>query len=73
MKELVAQSHLTLCDPKNCSLPAPASMEFPREEYWNGYPFASSRDLPDPGIEPWSPIMQADSLPSKPPGKPPDR
>ena len=44
--------------------------EFPRQEYWRGLPFPSPGDLPDPGIKPESPPSQADSLPSKPPGKP---
>ena len=48
---------------------APQSMEFPRQEYWNGLPFPSPGDLPDPGIEPRSPTLQADALLSKPPGK----
>ena len=45
-------------------------MEFPRQEYWIGLPLPSPGDLPDPGIEPESPLLQADSLPSEPPGKP---
>ena len=45
-------------------------MEFSRQEYWNGLPFSSPGDLPDPGIEPGSPELRADSLPSEPPGKP---
>ena len=48
------------------------SMEFSRQEYWSGLPFPSPGDLPDPGIEPGSPALQADSLPSElsaPPGK----
>ena len=49
---------------------APLSMEFSRKEYWNGKPFPSPGDLPNPGIEPQSPALQADSLPSEPPGKP---
>ena len=49
---------------------APPSMGFSRKEYWSGLPFPSPGDLPDPGIEPWSPVLQADSLPSEPPGKP---
>ena len=49
---------------------APRSMGFSREEYWSGLPFPSPGDLPDPGIEPRSPALQADSLPSEPPGKP---
>ena len=46
------------------------SMGFSRPEYWHGWPFPSSGDLPNPGIEPRSPALQADSLPAKPPGKP---
>ena len=42
---------------------APLSMGFPRQEYWNGLPFLSPGDLPDPGIEAVSPACQADSLP----------
>ena len=49
---------------------APLSMGFPRQEYWSGLPFPSPGDLPNPEIEPMSPALQADSLPSKPPGKP---
>ena len=49
---------------------APLSMEFSRQEYWSGLPFPSPGDLPDPGIEPWSPALQADALPSEPPGNP---
>ena len=46
------------------------SMEFSRPEYWSGWPFPSPGDLPNPGIEPRSPISQADSLPVEPQGKP---
>ena len=46
---------------------APLSMEFSRQEYWSGLPFPFSGDLPDPGIEPRSPALQADSLLSEPP------
>ena len=49
---------------------APLSMEFFRQEYWGGLRFPSPGDLPDPGIEPRSPALQADSLPSELPGKP---
>ena len=48
---------------------APPSMEFSRQEYWSGLPFSSPGDLPDPGIEPESPALQADALLSEPPGK----
>ena len=45
-------------------------MGFSRQEYWSGLPFPSPGDLPDPGIEPRSPALQADALTSEPPGKP---
>ena len=48
---------------------APPSMGFSRQEYWSGLPFPSPGDLPNPGIEPGSPALQADSLPSEPQGK----
>ena len=49
---------------------APLSMGFSRQEYWNGLPFPSPGDLPEPGTELGSPALQADSLPSKPPRNP---
>ena len=49
---------------------APPSMEFSRQEYWNGLPFPSPGDLPNPGIEPGSLALQADSLLSELPEKP---
>ena len=49
---------------------APPSMEFSRQEYWSGSPFSSPGDLPDPGIKPRSPALQADGLLSEPPEKP---
>ena len=48
-------------------------MEFSRQEYWSGLPFPSQGDLPNAGIEPGSPALQADALPSEPPQKPPQR
>ena len=48
---------------------APPSMGFSRQEYWSGLPFPSPGDLPDPGIEPGSPTLQAGTLTSEPPGK----
>ena len=48
---------------------APLSVEFSRPEYWSGLPFPSLGNLPDPGIKPGSPALQADALPSEPPGK----
>ena len=47
---------------------ASPSMEFSRQEYWNGLLFPSPGDLPNPGIEPGFPALQADTLPSEPPG-----
>ena len=44
-------------------------MGFSWQEYWSGLPFPSPGDLPDPGIAPRSPALQADSLPSESPGK----
>ena len=49
---------------------ASPSMGFSRQEYWTGLPFPSPGDLPDPGIEPGSPALEADALTSEPPGKP---
>ena len=49
---------------------APLSMGFSRQEYWNGLPFPSPGDLPNPGIDPRSPALQADALTSEPSGKP---
>jgi len=45
-------------------------MGFSRQEYWSGLPFPSPGNLPDPGSEPVTPALQADALPSEPPGKP---
>ena len=47
---------------------APLSMGFSRQEYWNEYPFSSPVNLPDPGIEPRFPALEADSLLPAPPG-----
>ena len=49
---------------------ASLSVGFSRQEYWSGLPFPSPGDPPDPGIKPRSPALQADALPSEPPGKP---
>ena len=49
---------------------APLSMGFSRQQYWSGLPFPPPGDLPDPGIEPVSPVLQADSFITEPPGKP---
>ena len=45
---------------------APLSMEFSRQEYWSRWPFPTPGDLPNPGTEPSSPALQADSLPCEP-------
>ena len=45
-------------------------MGFSKQEYWSGLPFPSPGDLPDPGIEPGPPALEADALTSEPPGKP---
>ena len=67
----VAQSCPTLCDPMDYrARQAPLSMEFSRQGYWSGSPFPSPGDLPNPGSEPESPALQAEFLPSEPPGKP---
>ena len=42
---------------------ASLSMEFSRQKYWSGLPFPSPEELPNPGIKPWSPALQADFLP----------
>ena len=60
-----AQSCPILCDPWTVARQAPLSMGLPREEYWSGLPFPTPGDLPDPGIEPVSPVSSASSeLPS---------
>ena len=74
VKVLVAQSCPTLCNSMGCSLTGSSlSMEFSMQDYCSGLPFPSPGVLPDPGIEPRSPALQADSLPSEPPGKPYER
>ena len=63
----------TLCNPMNCSRQAPLFMRFSSQAYWSGLPFPPPGDLPNPGMEPTSPVspaLQAYSLPSEPPGKP---
>ena len=64
------QSCLTLCNPMDCSLPGFFVHGIFQQEYWSRLPFPSPGDLPDPGIEPRSPTIQAGTLPSEPPGKP---
>ena len=61
----VAQLCLTLCNPVDQASP---SLGFSRQEYWSGLPFPSPGDLPDPGIKPGSPTLEADAFTSEPPG-----
>ena len=54
----------------DCSPPGSSVHGILRKEHWSGLPCPPPGDLPNPGIEPQSPALQADSLPTKPPGKP---
>ena len=70
---LVAQSCLTLCNPMNCSLPGSSVHGILKARILEWLPFSPPGDLPNPEIEPLSPVssaLQADSLPTEPPGKP---
>ena len=58
------------CDPMNCSLPGSSVDGILQAEYQSGLPFPSPGDLPDPGIKPRYPALQADSLPTELWGKP---
>ena len=63
-------SRVRLCaTPWTVAYQAPLSMGFSKQEYWSGMPFPPPGDLPDPGIDPGSPALQADALPSEPSGK----
>ena len=66
----VAQLCPTLCDPWTVVHQAPLSMGFSRQEYWSGLPCPPLEELPDPGIKPGSPALQAESLSCEPPGTP---
>ena len=70
---LVDQSCLTIYDPMDCSLPGSSVYGMLQGGYWSRLPFPPPGDLPDPGVEPKSPALQADSLPSELPGKPNSR
>ena len=71
MSLLCAQSCSTLGDLMDLqSTQTPLSMGFSWQEHWSGLPFPSQGDLPKPGIEPWSPALQADSLPTELQGSP---
>ena len=66
-------SHSVMSDPVTpwtVAQQIPLSMKFSKQEYWSGLSFPSPGDLPNPGIEPRSPVLQADSLPAEPQGKP---
>ena len=68
---LVAKSCLDSCDTMDYySMPGSSVLGILQAKYWSGLPFPSSGELPDPGIEPGSPALQADALPTEPPGKP---
>ena len=67
---LVVKSCPTLATSWTLACQIPLSLEISRQEYWSELPFPSPGDLPDPGIEPWSPALQADSLPTELRGKP---
>ena len=67
---LVAKPCPTLCDPMDCSPPAPLFMRFPRQEYWTGLLFPSPGDLPHPGTEPACPTLAGGFFTTEPPGKP---
>ena len=66
----VAQSCPTLWDPMDCSLPGSSVHGISQQGYWSGLPFPSPGDLRSPGIEPGSPTLRADALPTEPPGQP---
>ena len=62
---LVAKSCPTLTTPQTVARQASVSMGFSRQEYWSGLTFPSPGDLPNPGTEPRSPALKADSLPTE--------
>ena len=66
----VAQSCPLFATPWTVAHQAPLSIGFSRQEYWSGLPCPPPRGIPNPGIEPRSPTLQAESLLSEPPGKP---
>ena len=62
---LITESCSTLATAWTVAHQAPLSMGFSRQEYWRGLPFPSPGDLPNPGLEPEFPELQADSLPTE--------
>ena len=67
--DFVAKQCPTLVTPWTVACQAALSMGFSRQGYWSGLPFPSPGDLPNPGIKPRSPALQADSSPTEPQGK----
>ena len=68
MQEVLALGHSVVsdsCSPIDYNLPGSSVHGTLQAKYWSGLPFPSSRDLPNPGIEPRSPALQADSLPTE--------
>ena len=61
---------LLFAAPWDVACPAPLSMGFSRQEYWSGLSCSPPGNLPDPGMEPVSPALQVDSLPTELPGRP---
>ena len=71
MEESISRSAVSdSVTPWTVASQASLSMGFPRQEYWSGLLFPSLGDLPTPGIEPRSPVLQEDSSPSELQGKP---
>ena len=70
---MCVSSHSVVSDsvtPQTVAFQASLSMGVSKQEYWSGWPFPSPEDLPNPGIEPGSPALQADSLPFELQGRP---
>ena len=68
MQEVLALGHSVVsdsCNPMDCNLPGSSIHGILQAKYWSGLPFPSSGDLPNPGIEPRFPALQADSLPTE--------
>ena len=63
IKDQVLSRVRLFATPQTVACQSPLFMGFSRQEYWSGLPFPSPGDVPDPGIEPWSPALQENSLP----------
>ena len=70
VQALVSWTCLLFANPWTVGWQAPLPMRFSRQEYCSMVPFPSPGDLPNPGVKPRSPILQVDTLPSEPQGKP---